>query len=169
MVQPLVTVQMNMKNDQAYCTSYCRNDCWKLVLVGTVAVKIQLIISILNWNKLIEVRFFFRQTQFWVAHLQQEAASCLTEKAVEVLIQFGTTYLCESWFSTLTYFKKQIQKRSYCWVWPQCCTEKNWAQNRHAFLKISTSHTPLIRTVCVRVFWSTSVWCDQSVYSSSEK
>ena len=45
-------------------------------------------------------------TQFWVAHLQQEAVSCLSEKAVDVLIQFGTTYLCELGFSTLAYLKK---------------------------------------------------------------
>ena len=52
-------------------------------------------------------------TQFWAAHLQQEAVSCLTEKAVDVLIQFGITYLCKPGFSTLTYLK-QVQKQCKC-------------------------------------------------------
>jgi hypothetical protein len=49
--------------------------------------------------------------QFWVAHLQQEAVSCLAEKAVDVLIQFGTTYICESGFSTLEYLKNKYRNR----------------------------------------------------------
>jgi hypothetical protein len=63
---------------------------------------LQVILFILNWNKRMEAICFLRQTltQFWVAHLQQEAVSCLTEKAVEVLIQFGTTYLYKSGFSS---------------------------------------------------------------------
>jgi hypothetical protein len=52
---------------------------------------------------------------------------------------FGTTYLCDSGFSTLTHLKKQEQKQFQGWAWPQCCAVKNRAQNRHA----------LIRTVCV--------------------
>jgi hypothetical protein len=48
---------------------------------------------------------FEANTQLWIVHLQQEAVACLTEKAVDVLVQFGTTYLCESGFTTLTYLK----------------------------------------------------------------
>ena len=55
-----------------------------------------------------------RQIQFWVAHLQQEVVFSLTEKAVDVLIQFGTTYLCESGFATLAYLKKQVKKQTPC-------------------------------------------------------
>jgi hypothetical protein len=55
---------------------------------------LQLIIFVLNWKKRIEARCFLRQTltQFWVAPLQQ--------KAVDVLSQFGTTFLCKSGFSS---------------------------------------------------------------------
>jgi hypothetical protein len=45
-------------------------------------------------------------TQFWFAHLQQETVSCLTEKADDVLVQFGTTYLCESGFFNSDILKK---------------------------------------------------------------
>jgi hypothetical protein len=42
---------------------------------------LQVMIFILKWNKLIEARLFLRQTLtlFWVAHLQEEAVSCLTK------------------------------------------------------------------------------------------
>ncbi|KAJ8010065.1 hypothetical protein DPEC_G00071110 [Dallia pectoralis] len=50
-------------------------------------------------------------SQFWIALLQQEEFSCLGRKAVDVLIQFGTTYLCESGFSTLAYLKNKYRNR----------------------------------------------------------
>jgi hypothetical protein len=93
----------------------------------------QVILFILNWNKLIEARSFLRQTltQFWVAHLHQEAVSCLTEKAVDVLIQFGTTYLCKSEFSS---------------------TETVSMLTMTSVLHCQKLNPPLIRTVCMCVF-----------------
>jgi hypothetical protein len=56
---------------------------------GTVAVQIQVIICILNWNKLKEDVFVVEAN----SHRQQETVSCLTEETVEVLVPFGSTYL----------------------------------------------------------------------------
>jgi hypothetical protein len=79
---------MKMKNDQAYFTvEIIVENKFRLELL-----LLQVIIFILNWNKLIEaICYIETNTQFWVAHQQQEAVSCLTEKAVDVLVQFGTT------------------------------------------------------------------------------
>uniref|UniRef100_A0A8C8IKV7 Transposase n=1 Tax=Oncorhynchus tshawytscha TaxID=74940 RepID=A0A8C8IKV7_ONCTS len=79
-------------------------------------------------------------TQSWVAHLQQEAVSCLSEKAVDVLVQFGTTYLCESGFSTLAYLKNKYRNR---------------LNPRIGLLVKLQPATPLIRSMFV--CWSTSV------------
>jgi hypothetical protein len=51
-------------------------------------------------------------TQFWAVHHQQEVVSCLTEEVVNVLVQVGTTYPCQSGFSTLAAYLRKNKYRN---------------------------------------------------------
>ena len=90
-----------------------------------------------------------RQThsQFWVAHLQQEVVFCLAEKAVDVLIQFGTTYLCESGFSTLAY-RNRLHAEQDLRV-----AQSKTGPRIDMLVEASTTHTHthLNRVVCARM------------------